>query len=514
MVARDHNGANARLAALVDRRLDLGTNGVDHAAQTDEHELLFKRFGRGIRGHDLIAAACGAKHTQRLACHGAVCFFDLGFRFRRHRQDGTVFIIGRAARQHDVRRTFGVLHDPFVGFVQRGHHLAHTVERRFAHARGRLLKRGFYKTLRCCKVHERAFCGLADRFAAFIRRSVRAEAHGARKEQSVVRVGLDDRHFVLRKRAGLVRTDDLCAAERFHRCKPANDRIALGHVGHADGEHDRNDRNKSLRDRSDRKADRDHKAVQDTLAGEGAFADKSHGKNHDADDEHEPRQDLRQLRELDLERRLPLLRFRKRACDLAHLGVHARAGDDRLAASVDHGAAHVDHVFAVAERDVLAAELFRTLVDGDAFARERRFFDLKRGGLDHAAVSRHGVARFEQYNVAQDELFVFDTAHKSVPQHAAGRSRHLLKRFDRLFRLALLVYAEDSVDNDDGKDDDNVRKALSLVYGGNAGDHGGRNENEGHRILHLLKEPNDQRRFFCFGQLIRAMRGKSVPGFL
>ena len=70
------------------------------------------------------------------------------------------------------------------------------------------------------------------------------------------------RHLVLRQRAGLVRADDRGAAQRFHGGQSANDRVAVCHPGHADGEGDRHCCRQPLRDRPDRESDGRHEHVE------------------------------------------------------------------------------------------------------------------------------------------------------------------------------------------------------------------------------------------------------------
>ena len=48
--------------------------------------------------------------------------------------------------------------------------------------------------------------------------------------------------------------------------------------------------------------------------------------------------------------------------DLAHLGIHSGAGHDHSAASVDGNAAHVAHIFSVAERNVAVVGGFKDAV--------------------------------------------------------------------------------------------------------------------------------------------------------
>ena len=56
-------------------------------------------------------------------------------------------------------------------------------------------------------------------------------------------------HFVLRERAGLVRADDLGTAECFNSGKLPDNGVFLRHICNADGKNNRNNGGKSLRNR-------------------------------------------------------------------------------------------------------------------------------------------------------------------------------------------------------------------------------------------------------------------------
>ena len=244
-----------------------------------------------------------------------------------------------------------------------------------------------------------------------------------------------------------------------------------------------------------------------------AVAQQLHRENDRADAEHHPGEDLRELRQLDLERRLPLRGVGQRVRDLAHLGVHAGGRHDKAAAAVDHRAAHVDHVLAVAERHFRAVAQVNDvdeLVHRHALTGQRRLLNLEAGTLEEASVRRNGIARFQQHHVADNQVFALDLHDLAVTQNLGGRCAHLLECFDRLFRLALLVNAEHSVNNDDKQDDENIGGRLALVDRGHGADGGGSQQNEDHRVRHLHEEPLDERILFGCLQFVFAVRFKAL----
>ena len=103
-----------------------------------------------------------------------------------------------------------------------------------------------------CIIDQRTLRRLSNRgITVFLHPRITAKRHRRSQQHPILAVIIDNRHFVLCQRTGLVRADDLRAAERFHRCQLTNDRILLAHIGHADGKHDRHDRCQTLRYRRD-----------------------------------------------------------------------------------------------------------------------------------------------------------------------------------------------------------------------------------------------------------------------
>lgn len=95
-----------------------------------------------------------------------------------------------------------------------------------------------------------------------------------------------------------------------------------------------------------------------------------------------------------------------------------------------------------------------------------------------------------------------------------GGCCHLLKGFNGFFRLALLVNAQNGVDEHDDQDDKDICKALSRISGGHAGDGGGNQQDDDHRVTQLLEKPLEQRDLFPLVQLIRTVLGKPLTRLL
>ena len=329
---------------------------------------------------------------------------------------------------------------------------------------------------------------------------------------------LDDGHLVLGKRAGLVRADGLRAAERLDGREFADDRLALGHLGHAERKDDGHDGDQALGDGGDGERDGNHKGVeQGSRVGKDvahAVAEDVNAKDHDADDKHHNGEDAAELGKLHLQRRELFLGLGQGAGNLAHLGVHTGADHDGATTAVHHGGTHVAHVLAVAERHVVGArgelDHVGVLLDRHGLAGECGLLDLHRGALEDAAVGRDGVARLEHDHVAGHELGARQMHELAVAQNLGLRCAHLLQRLEGLLAFSLLDHAQHRIDDNDEHDDGDVGKiGLALDHARERADNRGRDQHDDHGVCHLLKEPLPQRCLLGFLKLVRACLGKT-----
>ena len=207
-----------------------------------------------------------------------------------------------------------------------------------------------------------------------------------------------------------------------------------------------------------------------------------------------------QLVELPRERRLLLLDAAQHPGDLAHLGVHPGRGDDHLAPAARHGRVHVGHVEPVAERDVRAGYRVDRLQDRRALAGERGFLDLQRRGHEQATVRGNLVARLEGDDVSGNELLRGDLDKLAVAADMSSDHEHLLQRGDALGRLALLIQAQDGIE--DGQPDDD--EAGSELLEGDHADDRRAEQDELHQVAVLAQERPPAGLLLRFGELVRA----------
>jgi hypothetical protein len=141
------------------------------------------------------------------------------------------------------------------------------------------------------------------------------------------------------------------------------------------------------------------------------------------------------------------------------------------------------------------------LQHGRALAGERRLLDLERRCDEQAAVGRDLVAGFEADDVARHELLGRHVDPLSPAPGVRADDEHLLERGDALGRLALLVEAEDRVE-DRQADDDDAR--AELLERGDADDRGAE-EDELHQVAVLAQERLPAGLLLRLGELVGAV---------
>ena len=134
MVAGDHDGPDARLAAFLDGVVDFRTAGVDHAQAADKDHILFEGLRLEVLRHLEVGPVSGAQHAQGPVGELLADILNL---FAVLVGDGNGLAVAPyvvAALQHDLGRTLGILIDAVPFLMDGGHHLAHGVEGRLADA--------------------------------------------------------------------------------------------------------------------------------------------------------------------------------------------------------------------------------------------------------------------------------------------------------------------------------------------------------------------------------------------
>ena len=132
------------------------------------------------------------------------------------------------------------------------------------------------------------------------------------------------------------------------------------------------------------------------------------------------------------------------------------------------------------------------LFRGDRLTGEGGLLDLEGRHLEEPPVGRHRVAGFQQHHVARHQLFTGQDREHPVPQHLAGGGGHLLQGLDSLLGLALLIHAQDGVQQHHRENDDHIGVALAFHITQYTADGGRRQQNEDHGIGQLFQEAGGQ----------------------
>ena len=227
MVAGYHDSTHASAHALVDRSLYLRTDGVDHAGESHKAQVVLKLLRLEAIRLTLPHPHCTGENSQSLVGHCLVCPGNFFAILIRHRHGLAVFHVMGTSVDYNIGRTLCVLHNAVMCKMHGAHHLASRVKRCLAAAGKILLEGGLVVVELICPDDQRCFGRFAGDDTVGVNFGIGAQRHCLGDKVLIVAEEVDDRHFVLRQRAGLIRADYLCAAEGLDRRKLADDGVAL-----------------------------------------------------------------------------------------------------------------------------------------------------------------------------------------------------------------------------------------------------------------------------------------------
>ena len=136
-----------------------------------------------------------------------------------------------------------------------------------------------------------------------------------------------------------------------------------------------------------------------------------------------------------------------------------------------------------------------------AFARQRGFVYLQRGGADQPSVGRNHITSLDGDDVAWHELRHVDLAQGPSPAHLRLAYEHLLQGRHAGLRLAFLVKAESRVEQSQRKQKD----AGGQLPGKKEADPAGNKKNDLHRIAVLAQKSAPFRLRFGRRKLVAAV---------
>ena len=248
---------------------------------------------------------------------------------------------------------------------------------------------------------------------------------------------LAEGELVLGERAGLVRAQDVDAGHLLDRLQPGDDRLLLRQPLRAERHRHRQHRRHRHRHRGDEQDQHELGEPQEVGAAHQLDADQD-GRQHNRDDDQEV---------ADAHHRL--LEVRDGAGALHQLGgaseegVAAGRGSDR------------DHL-ALLDDGAGVGRIAGLLADRQRLAGERRLIDAEVVALQQLAVRRHDVADVEAHDVAGNEGLRLHFLPGAVAQRARLHRQRTLQRIEGVRSLVLLPEAENGVEHQQRRDDDEI----------------------------------------------------------
>jgi len=169
--------------------------------------------------------------------------------------------------------------------------------------------------------------------------------------------------------------------------------------------------------------------------------------------------------------------------------MHARRRNHRAPVPVSCRGTTEDHVVPIA-RPSVPRDRRSVLRYRQALACERRLRRLQRGRLDQPRVGRHGVALFDEYEVAGHKLARQDALSGAVPYDVGVRCRHLAQRRHRLLGASLLKVSHEPVEEDDGEDRHSFvgYRGVALIKPQTCGDERGKDQQDDEDIRELAQK--------------------------
>ena len=165
----------------------------------------------------------------------------------------------------------------------------------------------------------------------------------------------------------------------------------------------------------------------------------------------------------------------------------------------------------------------RACIDGDrvdvfgdrqALAGQCSFRHAQRGRLDDPRVSRHGVAFFDDQDVAGDHVGGWNRRQHTIANDVRMRRRHLLERSDGGLGSLFLQVAHHGVQQHDGADSDRFvrQRRVTLVQPEDEGNGGGDQEQDDQQVGELREELSPRRNRAFGREAIRTIAFESRSG--
>ena len=230
-----------------------------------------------------------------------------------------------------------------------------------------------------------------------------------------------------------------------------HDRVLLRHLRNADGECHRDNRGQTLGDGRDRQRHR-----TDGRFGKGLSLEKLQGEDQHGRAAGDQRQALAQTVELPLEGRARRIGFVEQIGDATHFGLHARRTDQDFGTTTDDRGVHEHHSVTIAEGRVGRRKRLGVFVDRHGLAGQRCLVDGEIGGEEQPTIGGNAIARFQENDIAGDQILGHAFDDLAVPAHPHPGDEHALESRKGIRGPGFLGEAENRVDHEHNKNDDRV----------------------------------------------------------
>ena len=495
MVPCNHNGADARGDAVGHRLLGLRPGGVHHGDQTQEEHVVLLLQG-DLRG--LQPPAGKGQYPKALVGKGLIDPLDLlPFPGPQHRPV-----------QHHVHRALGHQHIAAGKPMDRGHELPVRVKGQFAQPGPLVPDIQLIKAKVLSQADQSGLRGVPD-LPFLIHCGVAAQQSRPEKGllHRVLEVGLlsgydppahielPDGHLVLGQGASLIRADHRHTPQPFHRLELPDHRVLLGHLPGAEGEDNGDNGAQRLRDGRHCQGHSEEESAHHIFPAE----QNTHSKQKAAQDQNADGEFFAKLIQAHLEGGLLLRGGLQQGRNLAHLGVHPCAGDQKPAPAIGDKGAREHHILPVSQGNLPVNDLCG-LLHRQALPGQGALGGLQAGTFQQAAVGTDGVACLQHHDIPRDNLPAGNLDHCTIPQNLRRGGRHLFQAVQGGLRLHRLDRAQNRVHGDHRQDD---HRTLHISQHG--GDHRGQDQNDHQKVRELLQK-NPKCGFFSpFPQLIGAV---------
>ena len=329
-------------------------------------------------------------------------------------------------------------------------------------------------------------------------------------------------HAVLGERAGLVGADDRHGAHRLAGVHLAHEVVGLEHPPHGHRQRQRDRHRKPLGNRHDDDGHRNHEDLQDVLGDRQPVAVEQPAHEdrltqHHAEDQHrqedaQTADQAREARQLAVERRLFVVLHGSLLRHPPGLRRVAHGRDDHHAVTVRHGRTPQHGIRRVGRLGVEVG-----LVDGFVhlgFAREGRFVDFQRHGLDQFAVGRDRLAALDVDHVAGNDVAAGDFADRTLAHHLDGDVVvDLIQPPEAPLGVPLEPEA-DACGEDDGTDDAHGFGEILVDEADGQRQHGGQQQDADDRIAEFFEQQPPHRIVFRRGDDIVAVLTPAFGDFL